>query len=537
MRLTLVFTLLLLHRREITRVNPVYVGIIQNVSLSFPGANSTLVNGTCEECVCSLLANPAFFSLNCRPDILTCELHSTQDQNRPFNLLTGTSTAFYFRSLLTFAATTVMNNECVYQTTGPSMGKSDLSTASQRRETCRLSGTTMDGSSLAPDEYLWTFDSTLQDTSSTFNGTPINNATFSPFTITGYGFSLSLESSMNQCVSIDQPFLPLFNRSWTFEAWIYIPNLQYGAEHPVVGQYASFSMDKCLHLVVRDTKLRFGFFGDDLEGDTNLTGSKWYHVAFVFDAVTNNQSLYLDGILDSSRRSNYSYQGNSGNLNIGANLAGTYTKYFDGLIDQFSFTNRSKSSQEILRDATLTLFFSFDGNSIFDQGPLTVKGSLSGSTCFVPGWHGQALQIFDVPDSYLMVEGLVLLGRDNQSYSFSIWIKPTMVRQSSIIHMSQFANGTGFFVPIIGLTDTDRLFAAQWTGNISMVTGPVIPASSWTHAVASYSLTNGLSLYVNGSLSNSSSPFPSQGSGVPNHILIGSPRMGEYCGLSSGINR
>ena len=121
MRPTLALSLL--HQLIMIQVEAVSLGIIRNVSLAIPGANSTLVNGTCEECVCSLLANPTFFSHNCRSDTLTCELYATQDQNRPFNLLSGTSTAFYFRSLPTFAATTVMGDEGVYQTTDTLMSE------------------------------------------------------------------------------------------------------------------------------------------------------------------------------------------------------------------------------------------------------------------------------------------------------------------------------------------------------------------------------------------------------------------------------
>ena len=329
---------------------------------------------------------------------------------------------------------------------------------------------------------------------------------------------------MNQSVFIAQPFLPLFNRSWTFEAWIYLPTVVNATDYPIFGQCASEASDRCLHVVVRYSKLRFGFYADDLDSVPNLKAARWYHTAFVFDSATNSQSIYLDGILVATRLANSSYKGTSGPLNIGTNVWSTWATFFNGLIDQLSYTNRSKTSQEILRDATLTLHVSFNGNSTFDEGPLSINGSIVGSTSFALGRQGQALQINNVANSYFTVQGLVLLGRTNQSYSFSIWIKPATIHKSIVIHMSATPDGTGWRLPIIGLSITNQLVTTSWDGFGVEVRGPVIVANSWTHVVSTYSLTNGLRLYANGSLCNSSSPFSFHGNEVPNYVSVGSSR-------------
>ena len=162
--------ILLVHRLATVGADVVSVGIIHNVSLGFFNASTTIINGSCEECVCSLLANTSFFSLSCFHDNLTCQLHSQVDQNKPFTLSTSSHVSFYFVSLPTYTPPQVLTVE-----------------------------------------YFWSFDSTFQDRSATFNGTPINNPTFSSSTITGYGSSLSLLASLNQSVRIHQPFLELFN--------------------------------------------------------------------------------------------------------------------------------------------------------------------------------------------------------------------------------------------------------------------------------------------------------------------------------------
>ena len=211
-----------------------------------------------------------------------------------------------------------------------------------------------------------------------------------------------------------------------------------------------------------------------LDGATSLNTSRWYHVAFVFDSITRNQSIYLDGILDGSQTANSSYQGSVGALDIGVNYWIGTTCFFDGLIDQLSFVNRTTTSEEILWDATLTVYFPFDGNSTSDEGPLRMAGSVGGSTSFTSGRRGQALQIFDVPDSYFAMQGLVLLGRSDQSYSFSIWIKPDAPQKASIIHMSSSSDGGGWCVPILGLTNETRLMTVAWDGVGVEVMGQVV---------------------------------------------------------------
>ena len=234
---------------------------------------------------------------------------------------------------------------------------------------------------------------------------------------------------MNQSVSIIQPLLPLFNRSWTFEAWIYLFNVTNWIQYPILGHCAEGTQNRSLHLVVDYPKLRFGFCGENLTSGIDLKVARWYHTAFVLDSATRNQSIYPDGIFDGSRIANTSCEGANGTSDIGMIRWSSGNQYFNDLIDQLSYTNRSKTFSEILRDATLTLFVSFDDNSTSDEGPLKIDGSLAGSTSFTFGQRGQALQIQNGPDSYFTVQGLALLGRDNRSYSFSIWINPT-IRQS-----------------------------------------------------------------------------------------------------------
>ena len=45
---------------------------------------------------------------------------------------------------------------------------------------------------------------------------------------------------------------------------------------------------------------------------------------------------------------------------------------------------------------------------------------------------------------------------------------------------------------MIGMTSAGELITVSHDGSNIRITGPVLPANSWTHAVATYSLTRGL---------------------------------------------
>ena len=482
-------------------------GIIQNVSLKISQSSSITVNGTCQTCLCTLSFNTSLFAFNCFSANLTCEMYSKVDQNKSFSLVNSATSALYLVSLST------------YQESG--------STVSSGVEQSSMSTSQL-------LEYLWTFDSTFQDLSSTFNTIPINSPNFSSTSITGYGSSLSLLTSFDQSLNIPNPQLKLNDQSWTFEAWIYLTNIVTGTQYAIIGQCRNNAQYECLHLLVRSRKLYLGFYSDDLSGRTNLTASKWYHVAFVFDCDNLTQSVYLDGVIDGTRQTSVCFQGRNQSLTIGIiEVFGVYS-CFDGLIDQLSYTNRAKNSTEILRDATLVVHFPFDSYSIYDQGPLRINGSLAGNATFVSGRIGQALEIKNVNQSSFEVHGLVLLGVSNRSYSFSIWIRPDVQQKSVIIHLSSQSNGAGWCLPALGLTSSGQLTTYSNSPLAVGVVGPVVPIASWTHAAVTYSVGNGLVLYINGTLTNSLAPFSFVSGGQAMHLFMSSPSSGISC--VSGYN-
>ena len=382
-------------------------------------------------------------------------------------------------------------------------------------------------------EYLWTFDSTFQDVSGIFNTIPVNGPNFSSSSITEYGSSLQLLRASQQFLLVSSPLLKLYNQSWTFEAWIYPTDLSGTNSYVIVAQCDIGADGKCFHIIIQSQKLFFGQFNDNASGTKTLVPSTWHHVGFTFDCDNRHISIYLDGMLDASQQLNRCFQGVNQSLTVGVIPAWSSGARFDGLIDELYFTNRTKTPEEILRDATLTVYFSFDDNSTCDQGPLLINGSLVGNTTFVAGRVGQALEVQDVDQSYFRVQGLVLLGTSDRSYSFSIWIRPKVQQKSVIVHASSLSNGTGWNVPILRITETYQLASHSWNGSIVTVTGPVILTDDWTHAAVTYSVSSGLKLYVNGTLSNASAPFLYSQSGVPMYRFLGSSLSSQWWGTAT----
>ena len=110
--------ILLLHQLTLIGLNAVSIGIIRNTSLAIPNTNATIINGSCEQCVCRLLADSTFFAFNCLHVDVTCQLHSVLNQSQPSVLITNTNASFYFRSLPTFVTTDTCINEVTTTSTG-----------------------------------------------------------------------------------------------------------------------------------------------------------------------------------------------------------------------------------------------------------------------------------------------------------------------------------------------------------------------------------------------------------------------------------
>lgn len=287
-------------------------------------------------------------------------------------------------------------------------------------------------------------------------------------------------------------------------------------------------------MMISNSKAFLGFYNDDLYGVQNLSTSTWYHIAHVYECATRTQSLYVNGYLDNDHQTDDSYQGTTGSLYFGLM---THTNYFNGLIDEFSYVDRAKTPEEILLDATLTFYFSFDNDSIKDQGSLQFVANPVGAMSFAAGVINQGLIINATNQSYFIVNGLVLLSISGQSFSMSIWIKPQRTNNTVITYLSTEENGScGWCLTCLGIISNGSLMFFSWGGSLTSLVGPTIPKDRWTHIFASYSKTNGGSLYINGTFYANEPSFFYGGIPSKMHLFVGVSLCNGYGATHQYVN-
>ncbi|CAF3941742.1 unnamed protein product, partial [Rotaria sordida] len=272
------------------------------------------------------------------------------------------------------------------------------------------------------DFVQWPFDGSYIDIMINRNGTPSSNQ---PAFVTGYfGQACSFNASVKQ--SIYTSFIPLNNVSFTIEAWIKPTGYPNPTDHSIVGLCPSQSTRRCLHINIRNTKLHFGFFSDDLQGATTISLNQWIHIAFVFDATRKQQTIYLKGVQDGQASASSALLMTSGNFTIGTNeQVNVPNNYYQGYIDHLSVSRRAKSSCEILEIATLAAHFEFDSASSYtDSGPNAVATTYS-TTSIISGYKNEAISFSGSSTSYFQAWGFTSLG------------------VSTLVHLSSSPSGNG----------------------------------------------------------------------------------------------
>ncbi|CAF4190164.1 unnamed protein product, partial [Adineta steineri] len=190
----------------------------------------------------------------------------------------------------------------------------------------------------------------------------------------------------------------------------------------------------------------------------------------------------------------------------------------------------ARSSHDILNDATLASWHSFDNGITYDSGPNKLQGTAVDVT-LAPGKEDQGLN-FNLSSSYYQISGYVLLGVESSSFSMSLWIQRTSTGEGTLVHYSTETDGQGWCTVPIGFSSTGNIIATAWAPD-NQVTGPVLSINTWTHIATTYSPTNGLILYVNGA---SVGGTGAQSNGAPIEVVIltlGNSLSGGGCNSQS----
>jgi hypothetical protein len=100
----IIISLFLIHHFDMFSAGNSYIRVIGNVSLVMSNTNSTLMNGTCNQCLCAALLNStmSISSFNCFHNNNTCEMFTLSLANGSYSLMPLSTSSLYLFPLLTY---------------------------------------------------------------------------------------------------------------------------------------------------------------------------------------------------------------------------------------------------------------------------------------------------------------------------------------------------------------------------------------------------------------------------------------------------
>ncbi|CAF1188463.1 unnamed protein product [Adineta ricciae] len=388
----------------------------------------------------------------------------------------------------TSSSTTSISSTSSSSTSTSSTTSSSTSTSSTTSSTSSTSVSTTTTTSPVPYSYIfWSFDSNCNDMYNVYNGVSMNGASYTSPGYTGYGSALSLDGSSSQYVLVSN-YKDMTYTSFTWEVWSYPTNLT---------NFDNMLLSMC-------------------ETTNNTTIVRVQQ----FLRQTAGITLHLSMII---LLSHTPFQGANGVMMIGAlnTTSGPPVSFWSGYIDQMSYVSRAKTATEIFTDATLVAYYSFDNGSLLDSGPNKINGTAVGVSV-TAGRINESL-LFNTSGAYFQAGMFTLLGVIGHEYSISLWVNKLSSAGAggTLAHVSGSSNGTLWCISMLGLTASDEIVGQSWNNSIVAVQGSALVAGVWTHIVTSYSLTNGVRLWINGRLIGSTPQFTYAASNLANWITIG----------------
>ena len=250
--------------------------------------------------------------------------------------------------------------------------------------------------------------------------------------------------------------IPLDSRSFTIDFWFYATTLTNTDEYGFAGECSFTTTDQCLFFSIRNSILYMAFYNDDTNGITTLTTNQWYHATFVYDSTAKMQLIYLNGVLEKSGTVSNDFLDTSALFTIGRSstniLVQTFV-YYLGYIDHFQISYRVKTPCEIYMNAILFCYFSFDLPSFLtDSGPNYLSAANSNGISTI-GRRNQGIQFSSATLSYVTISGVNVLNSSTNSFTISMWIKPSnLTGGGTLLHTSTQSDGGGSCFALWGFT-------------------------------------------------------------------------------------
>eukprot|EP00698_Gefionella_okellyi_P004466 TRINITY_DN1410_c0_g1_i1.p1 TRINITY_DN1410_c0_g1~~TRINITY_DN1410_c0_g1_i1.p1 ORF type:complete len:339 (-),score=27.14 TRINITY_DN1410_c0_g1_i1:699-1679(-) len=90
----------------------------------------------------------------------------------------------------------------------------------------------------------------------------------------------------------------LTNTSFTVETWIKTTHVCMNDNAILACSELGIATNSGLHLLVRNGRLYFGFYGNDTAGRDVIIPNRWYHVTFRYTIESGEQAIFVNGCLD-----------------------------------------------------------------------------------------------------------------------------------------------------------------------------------------------------------------------------------------------
>ena len=254
----------------------------------------------------------------------------------------------------------------------------------------------------------------------------------------------------------------------------------------------------------------------------SLADGNWHHIVITNDG--SNSKIYIDGSLDRTDNSSGWNSLYSQDIYLGFIQRSPVVNFFDGKIDQVRIFQKALSSSEVStlyaetastvesldplsEDTTDTLQVLGDSSCIatyrFENDEVDLSGNYDGTGTeiqYAAGRYGQAAS-FNGSASKVDIGSLGTTFQNN--FSFSLWFNLDTIASSSIAAL--FSTFEDYYCYAF-IRDSDKKVEVR-VENAS--TGYVIKSTStfgtygvWHHLAVTKSSSDGLKIYINGSLEN-----------------------------------
>lgn len=138
--------------------------------------------------------------------------------------------------------------------------------------------------------------------------------------------------------------LGIHNHDFTVSAWIKVLQPPTNRRDITILGSQEVIYRQGLHLILRELKPYFGFYANDITGNTQLPYNEWVHVVWRYTKNTGEQAIFINGRPDRISHKHPSFMGR-GDIFIGKSIQ--MENYMNGYLDDLAIWDRPLGNEEI----------------------------------------------------------------------------------------------------------------------------------------------------------------------------------------------